>query len=118
MSLVFVGRQIARRLHREWFGLDSVTDVVSFPSGTPLPGALPEDGPIGEVIVCVPVCEESALARGLPLHDEVARMLIHGALHLLGYDHATAAQKRRMLPRQRRHVAWYRRSGLEVMEPI
>ena len=76
-----------------------------------------DEASIGEVIICPSVCEESARRGNLPLHDEIARMLVHGTLHLLGYDHATERQARRMQPRQRRYLAWYRRNGLEAMEP-
>jgi probable rRNA maturation factor len=115
-SVAFVGERTIRRLHRDWIGRNSVTDVVSFPLGDPPPGADPDDASIGEVVVCVPVCQESSRARGLPLHEEVARVLIHGTLHLLGYDHALPDQRSEMKLRQRRYLAWYRRSGLEVMQ--
>jgi probable rRNA maturation factor len=115
-SVAFVGERTIRRLHRDWMGEDTATDVMSFPHGNPPPGIDPEDASIGEVVVCVPVCEQSSRKRGLPLHDEVARMLIHGTLHLLGYDHASQEERSEMQRRQRRYLAWYRRNGLEVMQ--
>jgi probable rRNA maturation factor len=115
-SVALVGERTIRRLHRDWIGKDTATDVLSFPHGDPPPGVDPEDASIGEVVVCVPVCERSSLARSLPMHEEVARMLIHGTLHLLGYDHASPGERNEMQRRQRRYLAWYRRSGLEVME--
>ncbi len=117
MEVAFVGERTIRRLNRDWMGEDRPTDVLSFPFGEPLPGEPPEAAtPAGDVIICVPVCERAAAARRIPLDREIARMLIHGTLHLLGYDHATARQAARMRPRERRAMAWYRRQGLCVME--
>jgi probable rRNA maturation factor len=116
ITIAFVGERTMRRLNRDWMGEDRATDVLSFPS-EPGPDGLPAAlVPAGEVIVCIPTCERQARTRGVPFHDEIARMLIHGALHVLGYDHRTSAQKRRMRPRERRYLSWCRRQGLRVME--
>jgi probable rRNA maturation factor len=115
VDIAFVGGRTIRRLHRDWMDDDSETDVLSFPAGPPLPGPEGSQQSAGEIIVCIPVCERSASARRVPLHDEVARMLIHGSLHVLGFDHGTARERSRMKPRERRYLAWYRRRGLEVL---
>jgi probable rRNA maturation factor len=96
-------------------GEDTETDVLSFPAGPPSPGPDQAAQSVGEVIVCVPVCERSARARRVSLSDEIARMLIHGALHVLGFDHGTARQRARMKPRERRYLAWARRRGLQIV---
>jgi rRNA maturation RNase YbeY len=115
VEIAFLGEPAMRKLHRTWMGEDRATDVLSFPSG-PAPVRSGEAYPAGEVIVCVPYCERAARARGRELHDEIARMLIHGTLHVLGYDHGTATQRSRMKPRERRYLAWYRRQDLRVIE--
>jgi probable rRNA maturation factor len=94
---------------------DTVTDVLSFPAGAPLPGPDPIQQSAGEIVVCIPVCEDSARKRNVSLSDEIARMLIHGALHVLGHDHATAAERRRMKPPERKYMAWVRRRRLQVI---
>lgn len=116
MSVVFVGERSIRRLNRQWMEEDAPTDVLSFPMGSPPPGLPPSAVPVGEIVVCVPVCERAASERKVTLDDEIARMLIHGTLHVLGYDHATARQIARMRPRERRHLAWCRRQGLRVID--
>jgi len=116
VGVALVGVRAMRRLHRDWMGEDTPTDVLSFPAGAPAPGQPLEEAEAGEVVVCVPVCVRQAEERGVPLHDEIARMMIHGALHVLGYDHATSAQTRRMRPRERLHLAWARRRKLRVVE--
>jgi len=109
-----LGLRTMRDLHRVWLGDDAPTDVLSFPCGSPPPGVPIDAAPLGEVVICVPFCEQSAGERGIPLHEEIARVMIHGTLHLLGYDHVTAEQARRMRPREARYHRWYRLSGLEV----
>lgn len=117
LEIALVGEGTIRALHRDWLDDDTVTDVISFPLGKPLPGPDAAAVPIGSVAVCVPVCERSAEALRVPLHDEIARMLIHGTLHVLGYDHDTAPKRRQMRARERRYLAWYRKHRLEVVEP-
>lgn len=112
VSVVLLGVGTMRRLNRAWMGKDAVTDVLSFPAGPPIPGMPPEEARLGEVLICVPVCIEEADRRDVTLTDEIARMLIHGLLHLLGHDHATAAQRRKMYPREKRYLSWSRRHRL------
>lgn len=114
--MVFVGERIIRSLNRVWMDEDAATDVLSFPLGAPPPGIPAVAVPVGEIVICVPVCERAARERRVEVSDEIARMLVHGALHILGYDHATARQTARMKPRERRYLAWWRRQGLGVMD--
>jgi rRNA maturation RNase YbeY len=115
VNVVFVGERTIRRLNRIWMEEDAPTDVLSFPLGEPPPGIPASAVPVGEIVVCVPVCERAARERRVRLSEEIARMLIHGTLHVLGYDHATARQIARMRPLERRHLAWCRRQGLQVV---
>jgi probable rRNA maturation factor len=114
--VVLVGERTIRRLNRVWMEEDAPTDVLSFPLGAPPPGLPASAVPVGEIVICVPVCARAARERRMTLSDEIARMLIHGTLHVLGYDHATARQIARMRPRERRHQAWCRRRGLRVVD--
>ena len=113
---MFVGERAIQQLNSLWMGEDAPTDVLSFPLGAAPPGVPEQAVPIGEIVVCVPVCERSARARNVGLSDEFARMLIHGTLHVLGYDHANARQAARMRPRERRHLAWFRRLRLRLVD--
>jgi probable rRNA maturation factor len=115
LEIAFVGERAIRRLHRDWLDDDTVTDVISFPMGDPVPGPAAASVPIGEVVVCIRVVDRAARALGAPLHEEVARMLIHGMLHVLGYDHDRPGRAARMAIREKKYLAWYRRRGLRVM---
>jgi len=76
LGIAFVGPDEIRRLKQEHLGIDEATDVLSFPiDGTSeLPGELPRQ--LGDVVICPQV-----------VADEWRRPLVHGLLHLLGYDH-------------------------------
>ncbi len=61
--------------------------------------------PLGEVIIAYPQAARQASERGRSVEEEVARLLIHGTLHLLGYDHAEPEEERRMRTREEELVA-------------
>lgn len=80
-----------RTLNSRYRGLDAPTNVLSFPAGDP---ELPGDAPrlLGDIVVCAPVVADEAAGQGKRSDDHWAHMLVHGTLHLLGFDHATDAE--------------------------
>ena len=116
LGLVLAGDRLVRRLNREWRGKDYPTDVLSFPAGDPPPlppGAEPSPGPyLGEIVISVPRCREQAAKQGVDPGVELARLVIHGALHLLGYDHNDTTDRVRMQARERKLRAWAAESGI------
>jgi probable rRNA maturation factor len=98
-SVEFVGERRIRALNAEHRGKDEVTDVLSFPLEEAGEGPGPAvaggpDGPprmLGDVVVCTRQALRQARADSLPPALEIAVLLVHGALHLLGYDHETDA---------------------------
>lgn len=101
MSVAFVGDRTMRRINRDYRDLDETTDVLSF-SYLDEPHA---GGVLGEIFVSPAVARSQARETGCPVEEEVARLVIHGLLHVLGYDHDTATTRRRMLARQERYVS-------------
>ena len=82
-----------RRLNREFRGRDHATNVLSFPyARRPLEG---------DVVICAPVVAREAREQGKSLEAHHAHLLVHGLLHLAGYDHERAADARRMEARER-----------------
>lgn len=75
--------QEARALNREYRQKDHPTDVLSFPLNQQLPGGYY----IGDIFICYPLVQKQALKFNVPLNDELLRLMIHGILHLSGYDH-------------------------------
>ena len=97
VDVTLVDDRTMRRLNRQYRREDRPTDVLAFPQeeGPAVPG--PAAGALlGDVCVAVGVAERQARAHGLGLNAEIARLAVHGTLHLLGYDHATPADERRM----------------------
>jgi probable rRNA maturation factor len=92
MTLTFVDEPEIKRLNRMYRGKDKVTDVLSFPSGDAR-----LSGYLGDVIICLPVA--LGQAEGDP-ELELTDLLVHGMLHVLGYDHEKASDAEVMFPLQ------------------
>ena len=85
-----------RALNRDYRGKDRPTNVLSFPAGD-LDG-LPDDEPepLGDIVVCASVVRDESAGQGKAIRDHWAHMLVHGALHLMGYDHEAEADAQAM----------------------
>jgi probable rRNA maturation factor len=101
--VLLVGDRAIRRLNRAYLNRDHPTDVLAFPQ----PRGLPLPGPhlLGDVVISVDTAARQAKAHGHSLSEELALLLIHGLLHLLGYDDSTPATRRRMWSTQVRLLA-------------
>lgn len=86
VSLRIVGNAESRKLNREWRDKDYATNVLSFPIGE-MPDGFVGDAPLGDVVICAPVISREAREQGKSLDAHWAHMMVHGVLHLLGYDH-------------------------------
>ncbi len=97
VSLVLTGDDAMRALNRDYREADRATDVLSFPMADPDLLADP-DQPVflGEIYVSVETAARHARAARRPLAREVAHLVVHGLLHLLGRDHRTRSERRRM----------------------
>jgi len=89
LTIVVTGDAALRRLNRDFGGVDAPTDVLSFEAGEP--GVY-----LGDVIISAPRARAQARRDGHPFIDEMRLLVIHGVLHLLGYDHDTPGRKKRM----------------------
>lgn len=87
VSVRIVDAEEMRALNRDYREKDAPTNVLSFPAG-PIAG-LPADTstPLGDVVVCASVVQEEARRQGKAIGDHWAHLLVHGTLHLLGFDH-------------------------------
>jgi probable rRNA maturation factor len=107
LGVCMVGATESARLNARFRGHDKPTNVLSFPAA-PLPRAQGARRPLGELIICPRVLRAEALAQDKALRAHWAHLVVHGALHLLGYDHERRADARRM---ERREIAVLRRLG-------
>jgi probable rRNA maturation factor len=90
ISVLFVNDKRMRILNRRYRGIDGTTDVLSFPQNeliSPNSGRLTPDIVLGDIVISLPKTKKQAGENGLAFHQELKRLLIHGLLHLTGYDH-------------------------------
>ena len=90
LSVVLVGPDESQQLNHEFRGKDKPTNVLSFPFEVheELVGMDIDMGnTIGDLIICVPVVEKEAQEQNKPIMHHWAHMVVHGCLHLIGYDH-------------------------------
>jgi len=107
VSLVFTDSEMVKQLNRNYRGVDEPTDVLAFymlpqdEAGSSF--ALPPDGVtrLGEVIISYPQAVTQAREQGHSHERELALLIIHGILHLLGYDHEEPEEESKMRERER-----------------
>ncbi len=108
LGVCTVGEAESARLNARFRGRDRPTNVLSFPAAR-LPGtAHGLTPPLGELVICPRVLKAEARAQDKTLRAHWAHLVVHGTLHLVGYDHVRATDARRM---ERREIAVLRRLG-------
>jgi len=114
LSIALVDDATIHDLNRSYRHKDKPTDVLSFPlherpagwkpkgaKGAEIGAGWPYQGPLGDVILSIDTARRQAAEQGRPLLAELTMLLAHGLLHLVGYDHRTAAEDREMTARTR-----------------
>ena len=94
LSLVLTDDAQLRQLNRQYLGINSPTDVFSFPAGETDPET--DLLYLGDVVISYQRAQAQAAAGGHPVEDELQLLVVHGVLHLLGYDHAEETEKAKM----------------------
>lgn len=110
LSIIFVNENAMEGLHVQWMNESGTTDVLSFPMDELRPGrpdAVTPAGILGDIVVCPQVAQVQAQAAGHSLATEVAVLVTHGMLHLLGFDHATPVEEAEMFGLQRELLATF-----------
>jgi probable rRNA maturation factor len=102
LTLTFVDRDEIAQLNEEHMGQQGPTDVLSFPldSVDDEPADLPGPVLLGDVVVCPAVAADAAPTHAGSLDDELALLVVHGILHVLGHDHAAPDEARAMRGRE------------------
>ena len=117
LSLLFVDEGTIAGLNQRFMDADGPTDVLAFPIDDPRsidPRADvsgPAAGPLllGDVVVCPAVAQRQAPDHGASYDDELALLVVHGVLHVLGHDHADAGEAARMQARERELLGRFHR---------
>ena len=89
-----------QRLNASYRNIDRVTDVLTFPAWEGDAILCPPDGYLGDIAICYERAEEQAAEYGHSLERELAFLSVHGALHLLGYDHMQPDDEKKMFAKQ------------------
>ena len=89
-----------QRLNASYRNIDRVTDVLTFPAWEGDAILCPPDGYLGDIAICFERAEEQAGEYGHSLERELAFLSVHGALHLLGYDHMQPDDEKKMFSKQ------------------
>lgn len=127
VSLFFVTEDAIAELNQQFLGHEGPTDVLSFPiddepsvsgrvpdSGGTGPGEPPEEEMpqlVGDVVICPAVAARHAVENERSLEDEMALLVVHGVLHLLGWDHEVDAEAEKMEARERELLARHHRTA-------
>ncbi len=112
LTIVLTDDEKLRQLNRDYLGLDAATDVLSFPAAE----QDPETGKsyLGDILISIPRAKIQADLAGHTLDEELQLLVVHGVLHLLGYDHANPRQKSGMWKAQGRVLADLGLSGIKI----
>jgi len=109
LSIALVGRTEMKRLHAKWLGEDSVTDVITFDLRESMRRPRKRNGSAqgsitvdGQIVICTAVAMSEARRRRIPGKEELLRYVVHGCLHLCGYDDRRLADALRMQREQER----------------
>jgi probable rRNA maturation factor len=115
LTIRVVGAAESRRLNRTWRNKDKPTNVLSFPAAPLSPGnkgepprfPAKEFSELGDLAICAPVVAREAREQGKSLQAHWAHMVVHGVLHLLGYDHETDRDAEVMEARETKILAQF-----------
>ena len=108
LCVTAVDKETIAELNAKWMEKDGPTDVLAFPMDELRPGLVneePEDGVLGDLVLCPAVAAAQARTAGHSAADELDLLTVHGILHLLGYDHAEPDEHEEMFGLQGRLLA-------------
>lgn len=111
VTLLFVDESEMASYNARFLDRDGATDVLAFPVESLMPGVVPDTDPtgpplmLGDVVIAPAYVRHQAAELGVAFEDEMALMVTHGILHLLGYDHIEDDEAERMESRERQILA-------------
>jgi probable rRNA maturation factor len=108
LCIKLVDEDTIAQLNAQWMDKEGPTDVLAFPMDELRPGLVneePEEGVLGDLVLCHSIAAKQAAQAGHAVADEVDLLTVHGILHLLGYDHAEPDEHREMFGLQARLLA-------------
>ncbi len=117
LSVVIADDDFVHSLNQQYRGVDSATDVLSFPADEP-PVPIEDEPPyLGDLIIAFPYAIAQAARENHNLGDSLALLVVHGTLHLLGYDHDTAENRAEMWSAQK-SALWALKIPLDIVPAL
>jgi len=104
ISILLMGDDDIRQLNKEFRDYDKPTDVLSFPQNSDEDPPIPGEIILGDIAISLDIAKTQAKEHGLKLKEEVILLLIHGILHLLGYDHEISEQEENKMRNKTREL--------------
>ena len=92
IALLFTSDTAIAEINAQWRGKHQPTNVLSFPAPSGLPVPAGQLRPLGDIVLAYGVIAREAHEQGKTLHDHTAHLMVHGVLHLLGFDHESEAE--------------------------
>lgn len=114
MTIVLTDDRQLHELNLDYLGVDAPTDVLSFPAGEVDPET--EELYLGDIAISMPRAAQQAQTGGHPVEAEAQLLVVHGTLHLLGYDHSTEEEKAVMWSEQARVLEKLGLSRIQIQE--
>lgn len=112
VTLVLADDGEMRNLNRIWRGKDAPTNVLSFPAGTAVGEPSRDSCPLGDVVLAAETVSQEAGQQGIAVADHASHLIVHGVLHLLGFDHERDQDAERMEALETKVLA-----GLGIADP-
>ena len=112
VAVLFTDDGSIAEINAEWRGKDTPTNVLSFPMPDDMPVPVGEPRPLGDIVLALGVVTREAAEQGKTLRDHTAHLIVHGTLHLLGYDHENDGEAEEMEALERRIL-----KGLGISDP-
>jgi len=100
LSLLFTSDSRISEINRQWRGKATATNVLSFPVSSEMLAPAGEPKPLGDIVLAFGVVSREALEQKKPIAHHVSHLIVHGALHLLGYDHEDDSEAEAMEGRE------------------
>ncbi len=102
LSILITGDAQIRELNRQYLKRDNPTNVLAFPAAGESGGI--ETGMLGDIVISVDTANREAFKMGIPYHERICQLLIHGLLHLLGYDHEKSKRDEKIMQKEEQRL--------------
>jgi len=102
LSILITGDVQIHQLNRQYLNRDKPTNVLAFPMTGDTDGI--ETGMLGDIVISVDTAKREASEMGITFHERIYELLVHGLLHLMGYDHETSGKDERIMRKEEKRL--------------